>query len=82
MVQRYVHDAEGTNVTLMVLWDRREVEASRSMANLVDLAQKHGIKVMHIDCSQWGKGHTSTEEAETNGVDPEFMSELEPTHMP
>ena len=82
MVQRYVHDAEGTNVTLMVLWDRREVEASGSIANLVDLAQKHGIKVVHIDCSEWGKGHVRTEEAESTGADPEFMSELEPTHMP
>lgn len=82
MVQRYIHDAEGTNVTLMVLWDRREVEASGSMANLVDLAQKHGIKVVHIDCSGWEKGHIETEEAEANGADPAFMSELEPTHLP
>lgn len=82
MVQRYIHDAEGTNVTLMVLWDRREVEASGSMANLVELAQRHGIKVVHIDCSGWEKGHIGTEEVEVNGADPEFMSDLEPTHLP
>ena len=52
------------------------------MANLADLAQKHGIKVLHIECSQWGKGHTSTEAVEANGADTEFMSELEPTHIP
>jgi len=44
MVQRYLHDAEGTNVTLMVLWDHREVAASGSMANVVDLAQKTGSR--------------------------------------
>lgn len=82
MVQRYLHDAEGTNVTLMVLWDHREVAAGGSMANLVDLAQKNGIKVVHIDCSEWGKSRTRTEEAESNGADHEYASALELAHMP
>jgi hypothetical protein len=77
MVQRYIHDAEGTNLTLMVLWDRREVEAKGSMADLVDLAQNNGIKVVHIDYSEWGKSQTRTEEAEVNGAGRDYASDLE-----
>jgi hypothetical protein len=77
MVQRHIHDAEGTNVTLMVLWDRNEVEAKGSMGDLVDLAQNNGIKVVHIDCSEWGKPQTRAEEAEVNGADYEDEPTLE-----
>jgi hypothetical protein len=77
MVQRHIHDADGTNVTLIVLWDRHEVDAKGSMAELVDLAQKNGIKVVHIDCSEWGKAQTRTEEAEGNGAGRDHTSDLE-----
>ena len=80
MVQRHIHDAEGTNVTLMVLWDRNEVEAKGSMADLVHFAQKHGIKVVHIDCSEWGKSKIVTEEAHVNGADRNYTSDLELVH--
>lgn len=77
MVQRYIHDAEGTNLTLMVLWDRQEVDARGSMADLVHLAQKNGIKVVHIDCSDWGEAQSKTEEAESNGTGRDYTSDLE-----
>lgn len=82
MVQRYIHDAEGTNLTLMVLWDRQEIDASGSMADLVELAQKNGIKVVHIDCSDWGEAQTRTEEAERNGAGRDYTSDLELVHLP
>jgi len=82
MVQRYIHDAEGTNLTLMVLWDRHEVDASGSMADLVNLAQKNGIKVVHIDCSEWGKSQIRTEEANVNGADHAYTSDLQLVHLP
>ncbi len=80
LVQRYVNDAEGTNVTLMVLWDRRKVESSGSIANLVELAQKHGIKVVHIDCSEWGKTNAQHEELKMNGAIYEGEPNLEFAH--
>jgi hypothetical protein len=82
MVQRYIHDAEGTNVTLMVLWDRHEVEAKGSMGDLVNLAQKHGIKVVHIDCSEWGKAQSRAAEAEVNGAERDYASDLELVNQP
>ncbi|MFO0701672.1 MAG: tetratricopeptide repeat-containing protein [Nitrospira sp.] len=82
MVQRHIHDAEGTNVTLMVLWDRQEVEGKGSMGDLVELAQKNGIKVVHIDCSEWVKPHTGPDKAAANGTDYDYPSELELVHMP
>ena len=82
MMQRYLHDAEGTNLTLMVLWDRHEVDAKGSMGDLVELAQKNGIKVVHIDCSEWGKPHTLPENPEVNGADHDYTSELEFVPMP
>lgn len=82
MVQRHIHDAEGTNVTLMVLWDRQEVEGKGSMGDLVDLAQKNGIKVVHIDCSEWGKANTLSEAAVVNGTDHDYTSSLELVPMP
>lgn len=82
MEQRDVPNAEGANVVFMMLWHRQEIDVNGSMGHLVDLARKNGIKVVHIDCSTWGNSQIRTEEAETNGADPGFMSELEPTHMP
>ena len=82
IVQRHIHDAEGTNLILMVLWDRNKVEAKGSMANLVDLAQKNGIKVVHIDCSEWGKSKTLPDAVEMNGTDHNYTSGLELVQMP
>ena len=82
MVQRHIHDAEGTNVTLMVLWDRREIDAKGSMADLVELAQKNGIKVVHIDCSEWGKSSVVPAGGEVNGTDHDHTSGLELVPMP
>lgn len=82
MVQRHIHDAEGTNVTLMVLWDRHEVDAKGSMADLVELAQKNGIKVVHIDCSEWGKAKPAPEATPVNGMDHDYTSDLELVSMP
>jgi hypothetical protein len=65
-----------------VLWDRHEVDAKGSMADLVDLAQKNGIKVVHIDCSEWGNTEGRTEVAESNGVGRDYMSELELVPQP
>jgi hypothetical protein len=65
----------------MVLWDRREVEAKGSMGDLVDLAQKNGIKVVHIDCSDWGEAQTRTEEVEVNGAGRDYTSDLELVHQ-
>jgi hypothetical protein len=81
MVQRHIHDAEGTNLTLMVLWDHHEVDASGSMADLVNLAQKNGIKVVHINCSDWGEAQTRTEESERNGAGRDYISDLELVHV-
>ena len=78
MVQRHILNADGTNLTLMVLWDGNEVDAKGSMADLVNLAQKNGIKVVHIDCSDWEKSKISTEEVHVNGVDLDYTSDLEP----
>lgn len=82
MVQRDIHDADGTNVTLIVLWDCHEVDAKGSMADLVDLAQNNGIKVVHIDCSEWGNAEGRTEDAESNGVGRDYTSELELVPQP
>jgi hypothetical protein len=78
MVQRHILNADGTNLTLMVLWDRNEVDAKGSMADLVNLAQKNGIKVVHIDCSDWGSSQILNEEAHVNGADRDYTSDHEP----
>lgn len=82
MVQRHIHDGEGTNVTLMVLWDRHEIDAKGSMGDLVDLAQTNGIKVVHLDCSDWGKSNAVPKAVEVNGTDPDYSSDLELVPMP
>lgn len=66
----------------MMRWDRHEVDAKGSMADLVGLAQKNGIKVVHIDCSEWGNLNTVTEEAHVNGVDRDYTFDLELVHQP
>ncbi len=65
----------------MVLWDHHEVDASGSMADLVNLAQKNGIKVVHINCSDWGEAQTRTEESERNGAGRDYTSDLELVHL-
>lgn len=55
----------------------RDAEAKGSMADLVNLAQKNGIKVVHIDCSDWGEAQIRTEEAEGNGAGRDYTSDLE-----
>jgi hypothetical protein len=65
----------------MVLWDRHEVDAKGSMADLVELAQKNGIKVVHIDCSDWENSKTGPESTQVNGTDPDHLSDLKLVQM-
>jgi hypothetical protein len=53
LVQRHLHSEEGASVTLIALWDRRELDKSAGIAGLVASAEKSGIKVVHVDCSEW-----------------------------
>ncbi len=53
LVQRHLHSDEGASVTLIALWDRRELGKGAGIAGLVASAEKSGIKVVHVDCSQW-----------------------------
>jgi tetratricopeptide (TPR) repeat protein len=56
LVQRDLHDSDKTKVTMIVLWDRNKVDTNGSIADLVDKAEQQGIKVVHINCAQWGRG--------------------------
>lgn len=61
LVQRYLQDAHASanedtisaSVTLFALWDRRHVDTTGGIGNLVGMAERAGIKVVHIDCSTW-----------------------------
>lgn len=71
LVQRYLQDAYGSasdtsstsanaetvraSVTLFALWDRREVDTTGGIGNLVSMAERAGVKVVHIDCSKWAQ---------------------------
>lgn len=48
----------------------------------MNLAQKNGIKVVHIDCSNWGGDQSRAQEAERNGAEHEYPSALELVSMP
>jgi hypothetical protein len=43
---------------------------------------KNSIKVVHIDCSDWGEAQTRTEEAEGNGTGRDYTSDLELVSQP
>jgi hypothetical protein len=55
LVQRSLYGVDKTNITMIALWDCREIEASGAIADLVHTAEKNGVKVIHLDCSTWSK---------------------------
>lgn len=53
MMQRHLHDSYGTEVTLVALWDRKPVESNGGIGDVVAMAERNGIRVVDIDCSEW-----------------------------
>lgn len=53
LVQRYLHDRHSTDVTLIALWDGKPVEGG--IGDVVAMAEKNGLRVLHIDCSEWAQ---------------------------
>lgn len=45
--------SDRSSVTLIALWDRQNMQANGGIGELVRLAEKGGVKVIHIDCSAW-----------------------------
>ena len=61
LMQRHVYGRNGHDVeiTLIVLWDGGAKEGVGHLGHLIELAERHGIKVVKIDCHEWLKEETA-----------------------
>lgn len=55
LMQRHVYGRAGLDVevTLIVLWDGGVKEGVGHLGHLIELAERHGIKVVKINCHEW-----------------------------